>query len=86
MGSSRMWVGSSAVLAGMGAAMLLGAGSAAADTAGDPGSTNPASAASPSASPVADRGARLGRGSDARRAAVSAAISGARDVPAAVSA
>ncbi|MGB3011916.1 MAG: hypothetical protein WBB54_11195, partial [Mycobacterium sp.] len=77
MVSSRMWVGSSAVLAGMGAAMLLGAGSAAADTAGDPGSTNPAptSAASPSASSVADRGTRLGRGSDARRAAVASTIS-----------
>lgn len=64
--------------------MLLGAGSAAADTAGDPGSTNsaPASAAAPSASPIADRGARLGRGSDARRAAVAATISGVRDVPA----
>ena len=88
MVSSRMWVGSSAVLAGMGAAMLLGAGSAAADTAGDPGSTNPSptSAASPSASSVADRGARLGRGSDARRAAVASTISGVRDVPAAASA
>lgn len=68
--------------------MLWGAGSAAADTAGDPGSTDtaPASVASPSASPVADRGTRLGRGSHARRAAVASTISGARDVPAAVSA
>lgn len=88
MGSSRVWVGSSAVLAGMGAAMLLGAGSAAADTAGDPGSTDPASASAtlPSASAVADRGARLGRGSDVRRAAVASTISGVRDVPAAVTA
>ena len=97
MGSSRMWVGSSAVMAGMGAAMLLGAGSASADTAGDPGSANPApasaapqsaspaSTARPSASPVADR---LSRGSDARRVAakVASTISDVRDVPAAASA
>ena len=97
MGSSRMWVGSSAVMAGMGAAMLLGAGSASADTGGDPGSANPAPASSapqsaspastarPSASPVADR---LSRGSDARRVAakVASTISDVRDVPAAASA
>jgi lipocalin len=97
MGSSRMWVGSSAVMAGMGAAMLLGAGSAAADTGGDPGSANPAPASSalqsaspastarPSASSVADR---LSRGSDARRVAakVASTISDVRDVPAAASA
>jgi len=91
-----MWVGSSAVMAGMGAAMLLGAGSAAADTA-DPGSANPApasaapqsaspaSTARPSASTVADR---LSRGSDARRVAskVASTISDVRDVPAAASA
>jgi lipocalin len=92
-----MWVGSSAVMVGMGAAMLLGAGSASADTAGDPGSANPApasaapqsaspaSTARPSASPVADR---LSRGSDARRVAakVASTISDVRDVPAAASA
>ena len=87
MGSSRMWVGSSAVMAGMGAAMLLGAGSAAADTAGDSGSASPApaSTARQSASPVADR---LSRGSDARRVAakVASTISDVRDVPAAASA
>jgi len=73
--------------------MLLGAGSAAADTGGDPGSANPApasaasppSAARPSASLVADR---LSRGSDARRVAakVASTISDVRDVPAAASA
>jgi len=77
--------------------MLLGAGSASADTAGDPGSANPApasaapqsaspaSTARPSASPVADR---LSRGSDARRVAakVASTISDVRDVPAAASA
>lgn len=70
--------------------MLSGAGSAAAETVGDPGSTNPtpASSAPPSVSPVADLGARLSRGSDARRAAstVGSAISDVRDVPAAASA
>lgn len=86
MGSSRMFVGSSAVLAGVGAAMLLGTGTAAADTVGEAGSTNPAAAASPSASPTADRAARLGRGSDARRAAVASVVSGVRDVPAAAAA
>jgi lipocalin len=84
-------------MAGMGAAMLLGAGSASADTGGDPGSANPApasaapqsaspaSTARPSASPVADR---LSRGSDARRVAatVASTISDVRDVPAAASA
>ena len=88
MGSSRMWA--PALLAGVGAAMLSGAGSAAAETVGDPGSSNPtpATSAPPSASPVADLGARLSRGSDARRAAstVGSAISGVRDVPAAASA
>lgn len=77
--------------------MLLGAGSAAADTGGDPGSANPAPASSalqsaspastarPSASSVADR---LSRGSDARRVAakVASTISDVRDVPAAASA
>lgn len=77
MGSARMWFGSGAVVAGVGAAMLLGAGPAAADTAAaatadDSGaSSGPAraSAASSEAPPAAERGARLNRSADSRRSA-----------------
>ena len=65
MGSSRIWFGSGAVLAGVGAAILCGAGSAAADTGGDAGSRGraaPAAAASPAESPAVQRAARVSRG------------------------
>lgn len=71
MGLARMWFGSGAVFAGVGAAMLSGAGPAAADTADDSGSSGPAraSAASSEAPPAVERGARLNRSADSRRSA-----------------
>ena len=65
--SSRSWLGSGAVLAGLGAAMLVGAGSAAADTDAATPDEARVTASTPATSTGVERVARTFRGSDARR-------------------
>lgn len=60
MGSLGMWLGSGALMAGVGAAAVCGAGSASADSGADAGSKGP-SAHSSSAAHRADRAARTNR-------------------------
>jgi lipocalin len=67
MTSSHRWLGSGAVLAGLGAAMLFGAGSAAADTDAATPDEARVTASTPATSTGVDRVARTNRGSDARR-------------------
>ncbi len=50
MSSVRTWLGSGSILAGVGAAMLCGAGAAAADTGGDTGSGQPVAHGTPAVS------------------------------------
>ena len=77
MTSSRSWLSSGAVLAGFGAAMLFGAGSAAADTDAATPDEARVTASTPATSTGVDRVARTNRGSDARRPlAGAAAIAG----------
>lgn len=58
MNAVRTWLGSGSVVAGVGAAMLCGAGLAAADTGATPGSDKTAAHAAASASPAPQRGTR----------------------------
>ena len=74
MGSLGMWLGSGTLMAGVGAAMVCGAGSAAADTGRDAGSSGPSVHAS-SASPKADRSAQPNPIEAVRHAAATAAHS-----------
>ena len=67
MTSSHTWLGSGAVLAGLGAAMLFGAGSAAADTDAATPDEARVTASTPATSTGVERVARTNRGSDARR-------------------
>jgi lipocalin len=77
MTSSHTWLGSGAVLAGLGAAMLFGAGSAAADTDTATPDEARVTASTPATSTGVGRVARTNRGSDARRPlAGAAAIAG----------
>jgi lipocalin len=77
MGSLGMWLGSGTLMAGVGAAMVCGAGSAAADTGGDSGSSGPSVHAS-AASSKADRSARPNPVAAVRHAAATAAQSSSR--------
>ena len=77
MGSLGMWLGSSTLMAGVGAAMVCGAGSAAADTGGDPGSSGPSVHAS-AASAKADRSARPNPVAAVRDPAATAALPSSR--------
>ena len=94
MMSSHTWLGSGAVLAGLGAAMLFGAGSAAADTDAATPDDARVTASTPATSTGVDRVARANRGSDARRPLAGAAaiaggstiagvagVAGVRDLP-----
>jgi len=67
MTSSHRLLGSGAVLAGLGAAMLFGAGSAAADTDTATPDEARVTASTPATSTGVERVARTNRGSDARR-------------------
>ena len=73
MMSSHTWLGSGAVLAGLGAAMLFGAGSAAADTDAATPDEARVTASTSAPSTGVNRVARANRGSDARRPLASAA-------------
>ena len=77
MGSLGMWLGSGTLMAGVGAAMVCGAASAAADTGGDSGSSGPLVHAS-AASHKADRSARPNPVAAVRHAAATAAQSSSR--------
>jgi lipocalin len=92
--SSRSWLGSGAVLAGLGAAMLFGAGSAAADTDAATPDEARVTASTPATSTGGDRATRTNRGSDTRRPLAGAAaiaggstiagsvgVAGVRDLP-----
>ena len=92
MTSSHTWLGSGAVLAGLGAAMLFGAGSAAADTDAATPDEARVTASTSAPSTGVNRVARTNRGSDARRPLASAAaiaggstgsagVAGLRDLP-----
>jgi lipocalin len=74
MGSLGMWLGSGTLMAGVGAAMVCGAGSAAADTGSDPGSKGPSAHAS-AESHRADRSTRPNPVAAVRDAAATAALS-----------
>ncbi len=87
MTSSRSWLGSGAVLAGVGAAMLFGAGSAVADTDAATPDDASVTASTPATSAGAGRVARANRGSDARRPlAGAAAIAGGSTIAGSASA
>jgi lipocalin len=87
MTSSRSWLGSGAVLAGVGAAMLFGAGSAAADTDAATPDDASVTASTPATSTGAGRVARANRGSDARRPlAGAAAVAGGSTIAGSASA
>ena len=87
MTASRSWLGSGAVLAGVGAAMLFGAGSAAADTDAATPDDASVTASTPATSTGAGRVARANRGSDARRPlAGAAAIAGGSTIAGSASA
>ena len=82
MRSLGMWLGSGTLMAGVGAAMVCGAGSAAADTGGGSGSSGPSVHAS-AASHNADRSARPNPVEAVRHAAAAAAHSSGSALPAA---
>jgi lipocalin len=87
MTASRSWLGSGAVLAGVGAAMLFGAGSAAADTDAATPDDASVTASTPATSTGVGRVARANRGSDARRPlAGAAAIAGGSTIAGSASA
>jgi lipocalin len=71
MGSLGMWLGSGTLMAGVGAAMVYGAGSAAADSGSDSGSSGPSVHAS-AASHRADRSGRPNPVAAVRHAAANA--------------
>jgi len=78
MGSLGMWLGSSAVMAGVGAAMLCGAGSAAADTGDDSGPTNPSTHATATSRGAEKQGVRQNPAEGVRRPSVTAALASSR--------
>jgi lipocalin len=77
-----MWLGSGTLMAGVGAAMVCGAGTAAADGGSDPGAKGPSAHAS-AESHRTDRSARPNSGAKVRDAAATPATSSGPALPAA---